>query len=346
MAEPFDKTFSSEFVPSPEQILGFLKHRRKIADAEQALKDGNAYMFGRTLRTNKPETYATFMPPQPGSMYDPQRTELDIAMTTDLRNTISPLLSPNIFARPNSSALLNDVNANSAPLLSQSQPGTSSRTRSRRGMTSILETPITETQPLLGNINSGSSDNMNRMENMSLMELANAFAEDEKDFDDEINKEIELKKQTGLGNFLARLGGGITLNEKERKALSPKAREKYNQERLSARNKGIGEMLLLLSDALAGRDIVGRAIDRLDARLPEEKSAREKINEELLRVYRALEQAGGNPEKLPEYEKALYKSLIAKEQNYGFPGFVFNSSNNENQEEDEADLIAKKYLPQ
>ena len=42
---------------------------------------------------------------------------------------------------------------------------------------------------------------MNRMENMSLMELANAFAEDEKDFDDEINKEIELKNKLDLVIF-------------------------------------------------------------------------------------------------------------------------------------------------
>ena len=85
--------------PTPEQILGYLKMRRREEEMEQALKDGNAYMFGKTLRTDKPETNATFtppgstrmrnsvlfgntfanttpetnatfMPPKPGSMYD------------------------------------------------------------------------------------------------------------------------------------------------------------------------------------------------------------------------------------------------------------------------------------
>ena len=199
--------------------------------------------------------------------------------------------------------------------------------------------------PLVGASQTDSTPTNMQASNMLLQEIGKAFAEDEKDFEDEVTQEIELKKQTRFGNAMARLGGGITLNEKQRKALSPTAREKYNAARLAARNRGIGEMLLLFSDALAGRDIIGRSMARQQARLPKEKSAREKINEELLRVYRALEQVGGDPEKLPEYEKALYKSLIAREQNYGFPGFVFNSSNNENQEEDEADLIAKKYLP-
>ena len=85
---------------------------------------------------------------------------------------------------------------------------------------------------------------------------------------------------------------------------------------------------------------------RQQARLPKEKSAREKINEELLRVYRALEQVGGDPEKLPAYEKAIYNARIANQTGYGFPEIISTkpSDNNENEEEDEADLIAKKYL--
>ena len=47
------------------------------------------------MRTNKPETYATFMPPQPGQCMI-HKDELD--KTTDLRNTISPLQN-NIFAK-------------------------------------------------------------------------------------------------------------------------------------------------------------------------------------------------------------------------------------------------------
>ena len=75
---------------------------------------------------------------------------------------------------------------------------------------------------------------------------------------------------------------------------------------MSDRNRRIGLMLAALSDAFAGRDIVGRALERQKAMLPEEKSAREQINEELLRVYRALEEVGGDPKKLPAYEKAIY----------------------------------------
>ena len=140
--------------PTAEQILDYIKMRSREEEMEQALKDGNAYMFGRTLRTNQPETNAnlmppgskkmrnsvlfsntfadpepttnaTFIPPQPGSMYDPQNqrrklaTELDIAMTTDPRNTINPTMTPDIFARPSGSTLLNNVNANSAPVMFQ-----------------------------------------------------------------------------------------------------------------------------------------------------------------------------------------------------------------------------------
>lgn len=159
-------------------------------------------------------------------------------------------------------------------LLSPQQPGTSSRIRSRRGMPTMLETPTIQTQSLLAN--------MMPTNNMSLFEIGNAFAEDEKDFEDEVTQEIELKKQTRFGNAMARLGGGITLNEKQRKALSPTAREKYNAARLAARNRGIGEMLLLFSDALAGRDIIGRSMARQQARLPKEKSA-SKIRDELIR---------------------------------------------------------------
>lgn len=192
--------------------------------------------------------------------------------------------------------------------------------------------------PLVGASQTDSTPTNMQASNMSL--IAENLNEKE------IEEEIELKKQTKFGDAMARIGGGITLNEEQRKALSPTAREKYNQERLSARNKGIAEMLFVLSDALAGRDVAGRAMARAQARLPKEKSAREKINEELLRVYRALEEVGGEPEKLPAYEKAIYDARIANQTGYGFPGTIITtpSDNDENEEEDEADLIAKKYL--
>tara|TARA_B100001989_G_scaffold55058_1_gene36344 strand:- start:11813 stop:12991 length:1179 start_codon:yes stop_codon:yes gene_type:complete len=138
--------------PTPEQILDYIKMRSREEELEQALKDGNAYMFGRTLRTNQPETNATFMspgstrmrnsvlfsntfanpepetnvtfmPPQPGSMYDNMVSPDDINKTRrDMMKTQANLAMTNnpinpMFnrpARPSGSALLNDVNVNNA----------------------------------------------------------------------------------------------------------------------------------------------------------------------------------------------------------------------------------------
>ena len=126
--------------------------RRREEEMEQALKDGNAYMFGKTLRTDKPETNATFtppgstrmrnsvlfgntfanttpetnatfMPPKPGSMYDNMVSPDDIndirrnMMKTQanialINNPLNPMF--NRPDRPNNSALLDNVNANNA----------------------------------------------------------------------------------------------------------------------------------------------------------------------------------------------------------------------------------------
>jgi len=165
-------------------------------------------------------------------------------------------------------------------LLPPQQPGTSSRLRSRRGIPIMFEPPTTEAQPLLANM--GQQQNMLGLVNRPMVDTSmpseglmqnvsstpNIF---DIDNEKEIEEEIELKKQTKFGDAMARIGGGITLSEEQRKALSPTAREKYNQERLAARNKGIAEMLFVLSDALAGRDVIGRSMERQKARLPEEK---------------------------------------------------------------------------
>lgn len=138
--------------PTPEQIFAYLKMRSREEEMEQALKDGNAYMGGRTIRINKPETNATFtppgstrmrnsvlfgntfantspetnatfMPPKPGSMYDNMVSPDDIndirrnMMKTQanialINNPLNPMF--NRPDRPNNSALLDDVNANNA----------------------------------------------------------------------------------------------------------------------------------------------------------------------------------------------------------------------------------------
>lgn len=176
-------------------------------------------------------------------------------------------------------------------LLPQQQPGTSSRIKSRRGMPIMFEPPTTEAQPLLANMEQQQNmlglvdrpmiDTSMPSEGLiqNISSTSNLFnIDNEKDIDDE----IELKKQTKFGDAMARIGGGTTLSEEQRKALSATAREKYNQERLAARNKGIAEMLFVLSDALAGRDVIGRSMERQQARLPKEKSA-SKIRDELIR---------------------------------------------------------------
>lgn len=187
----------------------------------------------------------------------------------------------------------------------------------------------------------------------STMLADNSITLDEaKKTEEKINKTIvdegtDLNKHTGLGNMLARLGGAQIATEEERAAATPELRELYNQKRLAARNKGIGQMLFALSDALGGRDVVGRFVDRQDAMQPEEESAREQINQELLSVYRALEKVDGDASKLPPYEKAIYDVRIANQTGYNFPFLKTNNanqSNNQNEEEDEADRIAQKYL--
>tara|TARA_R110002110_G_scaffold28700_2_gene103576 strand:+ start:3274 stop:4047 length:774 start_codon:yes stop_codon:yes gene_type:complete len=160
----------------------------------------------------------------------------------------------------------------------------------------------------------------------------------------------DLNKHTGLGNMLARLGGAQIATEEERAAATPELRELYNQQRLAARNKGIGQMLFALSDALGGRDVVGRLLERQAAMQPEEESSREKINQEIFKTYQELEKVGGDPKKLSQYYKAIYDANIAPTRggySFDFSGQGTNNanqSNNQNEEEDEADRIAQKYL--
>lgn len=109
---------------TPDALTAFQNHRNKIQQGEDALKMRNSVLFGNTFANPEPTTNATFIPPQEGSMYDPQNqrrklaTELDIAMTTDPRNTINPTMTPDIFARPgvtkSYSALMSGVNADNA----------------------------------------------------------------------------------------------------------------------------------------------------------------------------------------------------------------------------------------
>lgn len=108
---------------TPDALTAFQNHRDKIQQGEDALKMRNSVLFGNTFANPEPETNVTFMPPQPGSMYnnmvspddinktrrDMMKTQANLAMTN---NPINPMF--NRPARPSGSALLNDVNANNA----------------------------------------------------------------------------------------------------------------------------------------------------------------------------------------------------------------------------------------
>jgi|TARA_B100001094_G_C18192748_1_gene808410 hypothetical protein len=110
---------------TPDALTAFRNHRNNIQQGDDAAKMRNTFLFGNTFANPSSQTNATFIPPQEGSMYDPQNqrrqvaTKLDMAMTNTPDRFINPLLSPDTFARPSGSTLLNNVNANSAPVMFQ-----------------------------------------------------------------------------------------------------------------------------------------------------------------------------------------------------------------------------------
>lgn len=93
----------------------------------------------------------------------------------------------------------------------------------------------------------------------------------EKEKKDLIDDPIAFQKFSRAGNFFARLGGYNipTPTQETMQQLGPESINLLNQERLAARNRGIGEMLLLLSDALGGKDVAMRALERQKLRKPE-----------------------------------------------------------------------------
>jgi|11_taG_2_1085331.scaffolds.fasta_scaffold04224_5 hypothetical protein len=87
--------------------------------------------------------------------------------------------------------------------------------------------------------------------------------------EEEIAKNPEtLQKYSRAGNFFSRLSGFQTASPELLAQASPEELDMYNKQRLTARNKGIGEMLFMLSDALGGKDIAIRALERQKAKQP------------------------------------------------------------------------------
>jgi len=73
---------------------------------------------------------------------------------------------------------------------------------------------------------------------------------------------MEDNKYSKFGNFLARGGGQPTPTPELLATATPEQLAFYDIQRKTARNKGLGEMLLLMGDAFGGRDISGRAAQR------------------------------------------------------------------------------------
>lgn len=70
------------------------------------------------------------------------------------------------------------------------------------------------------------------------------------------------KLQSMGGNYVSRLGGATIGTPKQIESLSPQQLQIYNQQKEMAKTAGMRELAARLSDAFAGRDIVGRAQER------------------------------------------------------------------------------------
>jgi hypothetical protein len=70
------------------------------------------------------------------------------------------------------------------------------------------------------------------------------------------------KLQSMGGNYVSRLGGADILKQDQLQELDPQQLAFYNQQKEAAKTAGMRELSARLSDAFAGRDIVGRAQER------------------------------------------------------------------------------------
>tara|TARA_R110000737_G_scaffold30867_1_gene49360 strand:+ start:105 stop:1310 length:1206 start_codon:yes stop_codon:yes gene_type:complete len=79
---------------------------------------------------------------------------------------------------------------------------------------------------------------------------------------------MEDNKYSKFGNFLARIDGQPTPTPELLATATPEQLASYDIQRKTARNKGLGEMLLLMGDAFQGKDISGRAAQRRQIKQP------------------------------------------------------------------------------
>lgn len=172
---------------------------------------------------------------------------------------------------------------------------------------------------------------------------------------EEIAKDPEkLQKYSRAGNFFARVGGFQPISAEALAQTPPEKLDIYNAERLAARNRGIGEMLLMLSDALGGRDVAMRALERQQARQPAPIKATEAIKREELAVLQKLKQLETKYEEdetiqdftmedliegLSPFEKIVYQEFIKKPQSQSFiKDFLSGEFNNNTAQQGPIDL--------
>lgn len=121
--------------------------------------------------------------------------------------------------------------------------------------------------------------------------------------EEEIAKDpVALAKFSRAGNAFAQLGGFREASPELLAQATPEQLDIYNKQKLAARNKGIGEMLLMLSDALGGRDVAMRALERQQARQPakEELTAAQRNYQTYLEIAQT-----GTPEEVQLAASAL-----------------------------------------
>jgi len=91
--------------------------------------------------------------------------------------------------------------------------------------------------------------------------------------EEEIAKDpVALRKFSKAGDLFASFGGFQKVPQELLAQATPEQLDVYNKQKLAARNQGIGEMLLMLSDALGGRDVAMRALERQKAKQPKQKN--------------------------------------------------------------------------
>lgn len=121
--------------------------------------------------------------------------------------------------------------------------------------------------------------------------------------EEEIAKDpVALRKFSRAGNLFASFGGFQEPTQQQLVQATPETLDALNKQKLAARNKGIGEMLLMLSDALGGRDVAIRALERQKLKQPakEELTAAQRNYQTYLEIAQT-----GTPEEVQLAASAL-----------------------------------------